>query len=115
VGLSDGAYYLAGYAVEFALKACISRRTQRYEFPDKARVISSYSHVLGELVGVANLEDARRERARTDPDFRVNWNVAKQWSEGSRYQHHTMESAQELLEAVGNTRHGVIAWLKLHW
>jgi hypothetical protein len=41
--------------------------------------------------------------------------VAKQWSEGSRYQHHRMESAQELLEAVGNTRHGVIAWLKLHW
>jgi hypothetical protein len=32
-GLFDGAYYLAGYAVECALKACIAKGTQRYEFP----------------------------------------------------------------------------------
>jgi HEPN domain-containing protein len=38
-GLWDGAYYLAGYAVECALKACIAKQTQRYEFPDKKRVI----------------------------------------------------------------------------
>jgi HEPN domain-containing protein len=34
-GLPDGAYYLAGYAVECALKACIAKETQRYEFPEK--------------------------------------------------------------------------------
>jgi hypothetical protein len=37
--LYDGAYYLAGYAVECALKACIARRTSRYDFPDKGRSI----------------------------------------------------------------------------
>ena len=31
--LPDGAYYLAGYPVECALKACIAKETQRYEFP----------------------------------------------------------------------------------
>lgn len=29
----SGAYYLAGYAVECALKACISKETRRYDFP----------------------------------------------------------------------------------
>jgi hypothetical protein len=42
--LPDGAYYLAGYAVECALKACIAKETQRYEFPDKKRVNSSHTH-----------------------------------------------------------------------
>jgi len=31
----DGAYYLAGYAVECALKACIAKETRRHEFPDR--------------------------------------------------------------------------------
>jgi HEPN domain-containing protein len=39
LGLSDGAYYLAGYAVECALKACIAKGTRRYEFPDKGGLI----------------------------------------------------------------------------
>ena len=33
LGLHDGAYYLAGYAVECALKACIAKETKRHEFP----------------------------------------------------------------------------------
>ena len=39
LGFYDGAYYLAGYAVECALKACIAKGTRRYEFPDKKRSI----------------------------------------------------------------------------
>lgn len=62
LGLFDGAYYLAGYAVECGLKACIAKRTRRYEFPDKKRVDSSYSHKLVELIRVAGLEDARAQQ-----------------------------------------------------
>jgi HEPN domain-containing protein len=29
--LPDGAYYLAGYAIECALKACIAKRTQQHD------------------------------------------------------------------------------------
>ena len=32
-GKYDGTYYLAGYAVECGLKACIAKRTERYAFP----------------------------------------------------------------------------------
>lgn len=44
LGFWDGAYYLAGYAVECALKACIAKSTQRYAFPERKKVEFSYSH-----------------------------------------------------------------------
>ena len=31
----DGAYYLAGYAAECGLKACIAAQTRQYDFPDR--------------------------------------------------------------------------------
>lgn len=39
------AYYLAGYAVECALKACIAKQTRRYDFPPDPRSVSRiYTH-----------------------------------------------------------------------
>jgi HEPN domain-containing protein len=81
LGLSDGAYYLAGYAVECALKACIAKGTRRYEFPDKRRVDSSYSHNFRDLVRVAGLDKARSEQATRDPEFERNWGVVEDWSD----------------------------------
>jgi hypothetical protein len=31
----EGAYYLAEYAIECAFKACIAKRTQQHDFPEK--------------------------------------------------------------------------------
>jgi uncharacterized protein YjaG (DUF416 family) len=115
VGLVDGAYYLAGYAIECALKACIAKKTRRHEFPDRKKVETSYSHKLLDLVRVAGLEDACLERARSDPAFRTNWDVVQLWSEQSRYERYRPEAAHELLEAIGDRRHGVMSWIKLHW
>ena len=115
VGMFDGAYYLAGYAVEWALKACIAKGTQRGEFPDRKKVESSHSHSLKDLIRVAGLDEARLEQASKDPDFRTNWEVVQSWSEQSRYQRHGPESARVLLRAVGDRRHGVISWIKLQW
>ena len=115
LGLWDGAYYLAGYAVECAIKACIAKGTRRYEFPDKKKVESSHSHNLRDLIRVAGLDDARIEQAKRDPDFQTNWDIVERWSEQSRYRRHSPEPARELLKAVGDRRHGVISWIKLHW
>ena len=115
LGLSDGAYYLAGYAVECALKACIAKRTRRFEFPDKKRAESSYTHNLKELIKVVGLEGARRERAGSDSTFGKDWDLVQSWSEQSRYERHLSKSAAELLEAVSDRRYGIISWIKLHW
>jgi hypothetical protein len=54
-GLPSGAYYLAGYAIECALKARIAAEFRANEIPDKARVNSIYTHNLGILLGLAGL------------------------------------------------------------
>jgi HEPN domain-containing protein len=114
-GLPDGAYYLAGYAVECALKACIAKETQRYEFPEKKRVNASHTHDLGELARLAELQDELRVAAKADPLFRKYWNDVQKWSELSRYGKHPRESAQDLIEAIGDRSHGVMKWVKHYW
>lgn len=114
LGLYDGAYYMAGYAVECALKACIAKETRRHQFPDKKRVDSSHSHDLMQLIKVARLEDEHRERIRNDKDFKANWGVAVLCSEQSRYQRHNPDSARAMVLAVSKRHNGVIAWIKLH-
>ena len=47
-GFPDGAYYLAGYAVECALKACIAKRSQEHDFPEKV-LEASEDHAGGLL------------------------------------------------------------------
>ena len=115
LGMSDGAYYLAGYSVECAIKACIAKFTKRHEFPDKKRADSSYSHVLKDLVTVARLERVHSEELNSDTTFRKYWNTVQSWSERSRYVLTSSESAKQLIEAVGNPKHGVLRWVKLHW
>jgi hypothetical protein len=113
--MADGAYYLAGYAVECALKACIAKETKRYDFPDKERAVSSYSHKLQALVKVAGLEQALAGLVRTSPEFRTNWETVRFWSEQSRYQRHPRQEAEKLLTAIGDRPHGVISWIKAYW
>ena len=40
-GYPAGAYYLMGYAVECALKACIAKQTKRYDFPPKPSSVNA--------------------------------------------------------------------------
>lgn len=56
-GLFDGAYYLAGYAVECALKACIVKKIKRSELPDKKFIQDVYTHKLGRLLGTNGAAD----------------------------------------------------------
>lgn len=72
-GLPDGAYYLAGYAVECALKAWIAKSTLRYDFPDKQRATKSYPHNLTQLVLAAKLDSELSVLLNTDSLFRVQF------------------------------------------
>jgi len=55
-GYYSGAYYLLGYAVECALKACIAKQVKRHEFPDRQTVNDSYTHNLQSLLRISGLE-----------------------------------------------------------
>jgi len=71
-GHPDGAYYLAGYAVECALKACIAKRTQLHDFPEKKLVNDSHTHDLGKLLQLAELKTELDAILDTDPVMRSN-------------------------------------------
>lgn len=111
-GRYSSAYYLAGYAVEFALKSCISRQMAREVIPDKSFVAKIYTHQLTELVKLAGLESDLKQQAS---EFEVNWAITKDWSEQSRYEVMQQADAQYLLEAITNESHGVMQWIKRHW
>ena len=93
--MHDGAYYLAGYAVECAFKACIARVTHRSEFPDKKKSDLSHSHNFFQLSKVAGLEKAFDDQASKDTVFRENWECVQTWSEQSRYSRQLPETARE--------------------
>lgn len=111
----SGSYYLAGYALECALKACIARQFRRYEFPDRKVVNDSYTHDLGKLLGVAHLEEARLERAGEDEVFRKNWDVVSLWSEASRYGTTDRAHCATFLSAIMEESHGVLPWVEGLW
>lgn len=114
-GCWAGSYYLAGYSVECALKACIARETERHDFPDKDRVNRSYTHNLQSLLETVKLAGELRDAAAVRPGLAGNWTLVTKWSEEARYERRSEADAVALLRAVQDRRNGVLAWLKTHW
>ena len=115
-GLYDGAYYLSGYAVECALKACIARKTRIHDFPPKPNTVRDmYTHNVRDLVVLAELRDDLAERVRDCRIFREHWYAVRDWSDESRYVRTAGPAALGLCTAIVDRRHGVLRWLRQHW
>jgi len=112
----DGAYYLAGYAVECALKACIARQTNQHDFPPKPESVRKYySHKIDEFLDTTGLKPMRNATASTDANFNANWLTATEWSEQSRYDRKSRADAEDLIAAITDANHGVLPWIKRYW
>lgn len=115
-GCFEGAYYLAGYAVECALKACIAKRTRRYDFPDKKVANDVYCHELTRLLGFAGLAPEMNREENANSAVWVNWGVVKDWSETKRYEASvSANDARDLYAAIAGRRNGVLQWLRNWW
>jgi len=115
-GCFEGAYYLAGYAVECAIKSGFAKKTVQYDFPDKKVVNQIYDHNPVNLIKAAGLEREWEKELKASAGFRTNWNIVKDWTEESRYKTKVEEKlAQGLYDAITDPRDGVMAWLKKHW
>ncbi|MCH7885923.1 MAG: HEPN domain-containing protein [Planctomycetes bacterium] len=115
-GHSPGAYYLVGYAIECALKACVARQIKQHDFPDKKLVNEAYTHDLEKLVRVAGLSPELDRARRANLDLDVNWAVVKDWSESSRYDVGiTPAQAEDILSACTSRKNGVLTWIKSKW
>ena len=114
-GFPDGAYYIAGYAVESALKACIAKRTQQYDFPDKKLVNESHTHNLIELMRISELAPLLKIAMQADAVLEDQWTTVQSWSETGRYQRYETWQAQSLIEAIANPSGGLLPWIRQHW
>ena len=114
-GHPDGAYYLAGYAVECALKACIAKRTQEHDFPEKKLAIDSHTQDLRDLLRLALLKNELEIVVQSNPSMDENWTIVQSWSEASRYDRKTVLEATALLLAVENQSGGILPWVRQRW
>lgn len=112
-----GAYYLTGYALECALKACVLAYVERTGiiFEDKKYAEKCWTHDIEELVRLAFLTVERDKAAGTNPILGQNWLTAKDWSEVSRYRNSTQLQAEELFSALADNNDGILSWVKTFW
>jgi HEPN domain-containing protein len=109
----DAAYYLAGYAVECALKACLAKKTKRHDFPDKKNTDKAHTHDLQALLSLSGVGEKLNE-FQDDPALGKQWSIVTQWNETSRYHRSGRERAGIIINAVAGAR-GVLQCLKEYW
>jgi HEPN domain-containing protein len=119
-GRWSAAYYLCGYAVECALKACILaflEQTPEVIFQDKRFSEKCWTHDIEALVAAARLTAVRDAEAdaAVNPALGQSWLAVKDWSEQDRYQQKTEPAARKLYEAVADQTNGVLQWVRNHW
>jgi len=112
----EGAFYLAGYAVECALKACIAKHTKQFDFPDKRLSGQIYKHDPKELLKTAGIETELRTNMNQNRELEGNWALVVTWSEESRYEvSKPEETARDFYAAITDSENGILPWLKKHW
>jgi HEPN domain-containing protein len=112
----SGAYYLCGYVIECALKACIAKQTQRFDFPPERKAVEAiYTHDLTKLINSTGLEVVFREDRQKDMKLERNWGEVKDWKETSRYEEYDQKKARDIYQAIADEKHGVLQWVKQRW
>ena len=114
----SAAYYVAGYAVECGLKACVLARvggTPEVAIEDRDFSRNCWTHSARKLLRQANLEGRREAEGKANLDLGNNWGVVEAWSENARYQNHPRALAETLYAAIANNPNGVMQWIRAHW
>jgi HEPN domain-containing protein len=106
------AYYLAGYAIECGLKACLLKHLGESGavFGDPAylkELAKCWTHDLMKLVTLAGLEANLSAALRANPGLVSNWGLVKAWEETSRYEEKDEASAKALYQAITDNADGV--------
>ena len=113
-GQPSGAYYLAGYAIECALKVFLAAEFRKNEIPDLKRVQNIHTHDLSALLSLAGLKAELDVEKDKNPDIYERWTIVRTWSEKARYEIWTEASASAILEAVSGNE-GFLQWLRNRW
>ena len=121
-GKYNGCCYLAGYALESALKAAICNNMDNDDFFDavKSETARAFKiHNLKELIILAGLSGKYDNLRIDDPIIYDNWLVILdeiRWSEQIRYQIiMTQQNAENMINAIIEPKNGILEWIKKYW
>jgi HEPN domain-containing protein len=116
-GQFSGAYYIAGYAIECALKARIAALFRENEIPDRNLVNRVYTHDLTALLNLSGLEKPLERDRQSDKDLDRRWSIVKNWTEQARYSTWTEQEAVAIIDAIDadGKSGGLFQWLSAHW
>ena len=108
IGFPDGAFYLAGYAVELYLKAKICENlnlpTFYTQYAPKTDLSKTFLiHNLDRLILLSGLLPKFESEKSNDPVFLSHWLKIEQWSEKSRYYgigSHLIKDTSDFIKSV---------------
>jgi HEPN domain-containing protein len=113
--LYDGSVYLAGYAVELALKARICKVLRVPDYP--LNVGSGFkTHNLEQLRTLAGLHN--EITINKNKDLFDNWSKAVVWDPEHRYEaegKYSKVEARMILDSIIAKPNGVLTWLSKRW
>ena len=110
----SAAYYVEGYVIECALKACLAKKVRLHEFPPKPDEVrkSYYTHDLQDLAKASGLlEELKTGRSKLG----TYWTIVKDWSGTSRYDPQDGKRAKDILLAIEDPTDGVLQCIKRFW
>jgi hypothetical protein len=122
------AYYVAGYAVECALKSCLLARMIHTGliFKEKWEAKECRVHAFGALIDQADLRDELNEKLKASAAaapaggppgglFVAHWDTVTKWKETSRYESKMEAEARAIYEAISHDPDGVLPWIRNYW
>lgn len=112
------AYYVAGYAVECGLKACLLARIEgavEVVFTDRKFSEKCWTHNLAQLIELAGLSAVFASDLKANPELQDHWTITKNWNESRRYRRTTKIEAKALYKAIADKNHGILPWIKARW
>ena len=118
IGYPDGAFYLAGYAVELYLKAKICENlnlpTFYTQYAPKTDLSKTFLiHNLDRLILLSGLLPKFEAEKSNDPVFLSHWLKIEQWSEKSRYDgigSHLVKDTSDFIKSVKI----ITQWIKIN-
>ena len=116
-GCYNDSYYLAGYAIECALKACYCKSINAQTFPPAKNIYDKlYQHGLNKLLDVSGVKSQFDQEVSNNIKLQTNWNVTKDWTYESRYANSIKKTeAEALIKAITANRVGILTWIKKVW
>lgn len=114
--LYDGAVYVCGYVIEFALKARICKLLDTDEYPSTGKFKSVYAvHDFEQLLLLSGL---KKKSSLAHVDLHTNWSLIIPWSPEMRYKPKgtvSKNEAEQIINAVRDKPNGVYRWIMKYW